>query len=97
MKNLDSDGQARKDLEEMGRLFHGAIPTVITGKNHKIESTAKGQKIAIPFTTNVGTFTIVVCLENKFDKTKQMSGLEVFSFQIAQRMLLFYKNSVYCP
>ena len=31
-------GQARKELEEMGRLFHGAIPTVITGKNHKIES-----------------------------------------------------------
>ncbi|MGW8324905.1 MAG: chemotaxis protein CheX, partial [Desulfobacterales bacterium] len=35
-------GQARKELEEMGRLFHGAIPTVITGKNHKIESTTKG-------------------------------------------------------
>jgi len=63
-------GQARKELEEMGRLFHGAIPTVITGKNHKIESTTKGPKIAIPFTIEAGTFTIVVCLENKSDKTK---------------------------
>jgi chemotaxis protein CheX len=63
-------GQARKELEETGRLFHGAIPTVITGKNHKIESTTKGPKIAIPFATDAGTFTIVVCLENKFDKTK---------------------------
>ncbi len=57
-------GQARKELEEMGRLFHGALPTVITGKNHKIESTTKGPKIAIPFITDAGTFTIVVCLEN---------------------------------
>ncbi|MBU0769730.1 MAG: chemotaxis protein CheX [Proteobacteria bacterium] len=57
-------GQARQELEKLGRLFHGAIPTVITCKNHKIESTAKGPKIAIPFTTDAGTFTIVVCLEN---------------------------------
>lgn len=58
-------GQARQELETMGRLFHGAIPSVITGKNHKIESTAKGPKIAIPFTTDAGTFTISVCLDNK--------------------------------
>jgi chemotaxis protein CheX len=63
-------GQARKELEEIGRLFHGAIPTVITGKNHKIESTTKGPKIAIPFNTDAGTFTIVVCLENKDNKAK---------------------------
>ena len=56
-------GQARMELEEMGRLFHGAIPSVSTGKNHKIEYTSKGPKIAIPFTTDDGTFTIVVCLE----------------------------------
>ena len=54
----------------MGRLFHGAIPSVITGKSHRIESTSKGPKVAIPFTTDAGTFTIVVCLENKSDKTK---------------------------
>ncbi len=58
-------GQARQELEKMGRLFHGAIPSVITGKNHKIESTAKGPKIAIPFTTDAGTFTIIVCIDNK--------------------------------
>ena len=63
-------GQARKELEEMGRLFHGAIPTVITGKNHKIESTTKGPKIAIPFTIESGTFTIVVCLDIESAKTK---------------------------
>ena len=51
-------------VNKMGRLFHGAIPTAITGKNHKVGSTAKGSKIAIPFTIDAETFTIVVCLEN---------------------------------
>ena len=63
-------GQARKELEEIGRLFHGAIPTVVTGKNHKIDSTTKGPKIAIPFNTEAGPFTIVVCLEYENIKDK---------------------------
>lgn len=57
-------GQARKELEEIGRVFQGAIPTVVTGKNHKLESMTKGPKIAIPFKTEAGSFTIEVCLEN---------------------------------
>ena len=56
-------GQARKELEEIGKVFHGAIPTVITGKNHKIDAVTKGPKIAIPFTTDAGRFTIEICLE----------------------------------
>ena len=56
-------GQARKELEEIGKIFHGAIPTVVTGKNHKLESMTKGPKIAIPFKTEAGNFTIEVCLE----------------------------------
>jgi chemotaxis protein CheX len=57
-------GQARKELEEMGKLFHAAIPSVITGKNHKIVHITKGPQIAIPFTTDGGNFTIEVCLDN---------------------------------
>jgi chemotaxis protein CheX len=57
-------GQARKELEEMGKLFHGAIPSVISGKNHKVETMTKGPRIAIPFKTDAGSFTIIVCLEN---------------------------------
>lgn len=56
-------GQARKELEEMGRLFHGGIPVVVAGKNHKIDTKTKGPKIAIPFKTDAGSFTIEVCLE----------------------------------
>lgn len=57
-------GQARKELEELGKLFHGAIPTVVSGKNHKLEFMTKGPKIAIPFKTENGSFTIEVCLES---------------------------------
>ena len=58
-------GQARKELEEMGKLFHGAIPSVISGKNHKLETMTKGPRIAIPFKTDARGFTIIVCLENR--------------------------------
>lgn len=56
-------GQARKELEEIGKVFHGAIPTVITGKNHKLETMTKGPKIAIPFKTECGSFAIEICFE----------------------------------
>ena len=56
-------GQARRELAEIGKVFQGAIPTVITGKNHRLETMTKGPKIAIPFKTDFGSFTIEVCLE----------------------------------
>ena len=56
-------GQARKELEEIGKVFHGAIPSVITGKRHKLIPMAKGNKIAIPFKTDSGSFTIEVAIE----------------------------------
>ena len=59
-------GQARKELEEQGKVFHGAIPSVITGKDHKIIPIAKGDKIAIPFKTESGDFTIELSLEGNF-------------------------------
>ncbi len=56
-------GQARKELEEAGKIFHAAIPSVITGKNHTIAHYTVGPKIAIPFYTDDGSFTIEVCFE----------------------------------
>ncbi len=56
-------GQARKELEGIGKVFHGAIPLVVTGKKHKIMPMTKGQKIAIPFRTDSGDFTVEVALE----------------------------------
>jgi len=57
-------GQARRELEENGKLFEAAIPSVVSGKNHQITHYTDGPKIAIPFVTDGGQFTIEVCLEN---------------------------------
>lgn len=56
-------GQARRELEGLGKVFEAAIPSVISGKSHTITHYTDGPKIAIPFTTDGGTFTIEVCLE----------------------------------
>jgi chemotaxis protein CheX len=55
-------GQARMELEQNGKLFEAAIPSVITGKGHKIIHITEGPKIAIPFDTDGGAFTIEVCM-----------------------------------
>lgn len=56
-------GQARRGLEEIGKIFKAAIPTVIAGKDHQITHYTNGPKIAIPFEIEGGHFTIEVCLE----------------------------------
>ncbi|MDY0219657.1 MAG: chemotaxis protein CheX [Desulfobacterium sp.] len=56
-------GQARKELEEIGKVFKAAIPSVITGKNHTITHCTSGPKIAIPFFVGDGSFTIEVSFE----------------------------------
>jgi len=56
-------GQARKELAEIDKVFQGGIPTVVTGKNHKLETKTKGPKVAIPFKTDFGGFTIEVSIE----------------------------------
>lgn len=55
-------GQARMELEQKGKVFEAAIPSVVTGKGHKIIHITDGPKIAIPFTIDKGAFTIEVCL-----------------------------------
>ncbi len=56
-------GQARRELDEIGKVFKAAIPSVITGKNHTIRHYSDGPKIAIPFETDGGKFTIEVCFD----------------------------------
>lgn len=55
-------GQARRELEGIGKIFEAAIPSVISGKGHTIAHYTDGPKIAIPFSTDGGSFTIEVCL-----------------------------------
>jgi len=55
--------QARQEIEKIGKRLHGAAPKVITDKNHKLISMVKGPKVAFPFKTDAGSFTVEVCLE----------------------------------
>jgi chemotaxis protein CheX len=57
-------GQARSKLEEIGKIFHSATPTVITGKNHMVVHITDGPKIAVPFSTDAGGFTMEICLDS---------------------------------
>ena len=56
-------GQARRELEEVGRSLKAAIPSVVSGQKHSITHYTDGPKIAVPFTTDKGDFTIEVCFE----------------------------------
>ncbi len=56
-------GQARQKLEEFGKSLKAAIPTVTMGKNHSIIHITTGPKIAIPFDTKNGEFTIEICFK----------------------------------
>ncbi len=56
-------GHGRKQLQTMGKTIKGAIPTVITGKNHTICHMTSHPIIAVPFSTENGDFTFEVCFE----------------------------------
>ncbi|CAN2041911.1 chemotaxis protein CheX [Candidatus Magnetomoraceae bacterium gMMP-15] len=56
-------GQARQELESIGKVFYAAVPSVIVGKNHTITHLTSAPIMAIPFATETGTFTIEVCFE----------------------------------
>lgn len=56
-------GQARRELEGLGLVLDGAIPSVFGGTNHNILHFTDGPKIAIPFKIEEGAFTMEVCFE----------------------------------
>ncbi len=56
-------GQARREMEENGRVFQASIPSVVSGRGHAITHYSDGPKVVIPFTTEGGEFAIEVCLE----------------------------------
>lgn len=55
-------GVARKKLEAAGYNITGAIPTVVSGKNHSIRHVLGGPSIIIPFEMGAGTFVVDICL-----------------------------------
>lgn len=55
-------GQAKVALNEKGYGIRTAIPSVVSGKDHSVQSVTRGSRIVIPFETNVGKFVVEICL-----------------------------------
>ena len=56
-------GQARAGLAEMGIILQGSTPSIILGDNHTLAHVSSSPIIAIPFSTESGSFTLEFCLE----------------------------------
>ncbi len=54
-------GQARAALSEQGMSFQASTPSVVVGKGHKIQHTARAPILAIPFSTDHGNLVVEVC------------------------------------
>lgn len=56
-------GSAKKVLNSQGHTIEMAIPSVVTGKAHKIKHMANGVCIVVSFTTDAGSFTVEAVVE----------------------------------
>lgn len=56
-------GDARRRMETTGILYHGAIPSVISGPNHEIRHVTKDPIISIPFDSANGGFHLELCFK----------------------------------
>lgn len=57
-------GQAKVVLNEKGYGIKTAIPSVVSGKDHKLSALTKGPVVVVPFTTDNGNFFVEICLSN---------------------------------
>ncbi len=56
-------GQTKLLLNEKGFGIRTAIPSVVTGKSHSIQTLSQGgPRVAVPFKTDIGDFEIEICL-----------------------------------
>lgn len=55
-------GQSKLALNEKGYALQTALPSVVVGQNHSIQSVSQGPRLAIPFETDIGVFFIEICI-----------------------------------
>ena len=58
-------GRAIDELMQKGINLNLSVPSIVHGKNHIVKHLTKGPKIAVPFSTPAGKFTIEVSIEQK--------------------------------
>jgi chemotaxis protein CheX len=57
-------GRAKVILNEKGYGIKMAIPTVISGKNHSIQSKSTGPRVAIPYDSDFGKFAVEISISD---------------------------------
>lgn len=55
-------GQAKVILNEKGYGIKTAIPSVVSGRNHSLETLTKGPIVVVPFESSKGNFFVEICL-----------------------------------
>ena len=55
-------GQAKIVLNEKGYGIKTALPSVVSGKDHSLNTVSKGPTVVVPFESNCGNFFIEICL-----------------------------------
>lgn len=61
-------GGALAELAKLGHKFDNALPTVVTGKGHKIRHVTQYPIISVSFNTEVGQFFVEACIAANNDK-----------------------------
>lgn len=57
-------GQAKIILNDKGYGIKTALPSVVSGKDHKLQALTKGPVVVIPFDSNAGPFFVEICLSS---------------------------------
>jgi chemotaxis protein CheX len=57
-------GQAKVVLNEKGYGIKTAIPSVVSGKDHSVQTVSSGPRVVVPFSSDAGDFMIEICLSD---------------------------------
>jgi chemotaxis protein CheX len=57
-------GQAKITLNEKGYGIKTALPSVVTGKGHSLQTLTKGPVVVVPFESTAGDFFVEICLSD---------------------------------
>lgn len=55
-------GQAKIVLNDQGYGIKTALPSVVSGKDHTLQSVTKGTVVVVPFTSEIGNFFVEICI-----------------------------------
>lgn len=76
-------GVARTYLEKDGMSVYAAIPSVVYGKNHTVNHILNSPSIVIPFSTDMGSLLVDVCIKKTAAKARLAENYSVVNVKTA--------------